>query len=226
MPAEIRSLGAQYSAAGETVRLFEHLLIRCSGIGSARARCAAESLVGSGARALMSWGTAAGLDPALAPGMLILPQTVAVPGAARYNVHEGWRDKLQARVQMPVHAAGTLLATPTPLTQVHQKVCLFEAYGAVAADMESGAVAAVASDAGLPFLAVRAIVDGARMALPSSALAALNGRGELQLSRLLGRLLQHPAEWLSLLRLARGFRAARNTLALVASRAGAELSCP
>lgn len=226
MPAEVRALGARCPVAGEPVILFEQLSVLRAGIGAERARSAAQSLVNRGARALMSWGTAAGLDPALAPGMLIVPGSVVVPGSATFHVDQNWHDKLARRLQVRAAAAGRLLAAPMVLRHVHQKLSWFEGSGTAAADMESGAVAAVAGEAGVPFLVVRAIADGARTAVPPSALAGLNERGELQLRPLLSCLARHPADCFGLFRLARGFQAARNTLRYVASRAGAALCCP
>ncbi len=46
----------------------DSLLVRCEGPGPDAARRAAEGAVAEGATALMSFGLAGGLDPALAPG--------------------------------------------------------------------------------------------------------------------------------------------------------------
>ena len=85
--------------------------------------------------------------------------------------------------------------------------------------MESAAVAEVARAQGLPFLAVRAIVDTANDPLPKAAIAAAS-EGSVKLSRLLGALARAPADLPALIRLMWRYRAASRSLAAVA-RAGA-----
>ena len=60
--------------------------------------------------------------------------------------------------------------------------------------MESGAVARVAKEAGVPFMAVRAIADSADIGHPPGSLGALDEFGELNLLRLFKGLIRHPLE--------------------------------
>src|SRR5438270_13741263 len=84
--------------------------------------------------------------------------------------------------------------------------------------MESAVVAEVARAQGLPFLAVRAIVDTANDPLPMAAIAAAS-EGSVKLSRLLGALARQRADLSALIRLIWRYRAASRSLAAVA-RAG------
>ena len=86
--------------------------------------------------------------------------------------------------------------------------------------MESGAVARVAQEAGVPFMAVRAIADSADMAIPQGSLGALDEFGELNLLRLFKGLIRHPLELFDMIRLGWNFRAAQVTLSKVARLAG------
>ena len=99
------------------------------------------------------------------------------------------------------------------------KGALFRATGALAVDMESYAVAEVARAQGLPFLAVRVIVDGAGDGLPRPVAAVADGAGPLNVWRLIGAMARAPSDLAPLLRLARRYRAASRSLAAVA-RAG------
>ena len=95
------------------------------------------------------------------------------------------------------------------------KAAAFRDTGAAAVDMESLAVAEVAAAHGLPFLAVRVIVDTAGDALPAAVLAATRS-GRVHIGRLIGALALAPAQIPGLLRLAQRYRAASRSLAALA----------
>ncbi|MDQ3960203.1 MAG: purine phosphorylase, partial [Pseudomonadota bacterium] len=76
LPAEARSLTGQRVPPGQAIRLGGATLLYVSGMGQARARSAADQLLGQGAQALVSWGTAGALERTLTAGTLILPTTV------------------------------------------------------------------------------------------------------------------------------------------------------
>ena len=97
------------------------------------------------------------------------------------------------------------------------KALAFRQTGAVAADMESSAVAEVACAERVPFLVVRAIVDTAEDAVPEVALSATGvGRDRLRIGRLLASLARTPGELPALIRLARRYRSASRVLSAVA----------
>jgi hypothetical protein len=92
-----------------------------------------------------------------------------------------------------------------------------ESSGAAAVDMESAAIAAVASSAGIPFVAVRIVADTSMDALPDDIGKWIDASGRRRLLPLLGTVVA-PAQWPTLLRLAARQRAARRTLEAVAER--------
>jgi hypothetical protein len=165
---------------------------------------------------------AGGLDPALAAGTLVLPWEVVTPEGTRYLTAHDWREGTSSAIATicPV-CGGRLLTSHEALCSVAAKTLAFRHTAAVAVDMESSAVAAVAAEARLPFLAVRAIVDTAREAVPQAALsAAAPGTGAVRIGQLLGALARTPYELPAMIRLASGYAAARRALAAVA-RSGA-----
>jgi adenosylhomocysteine nucleosidase len=91
--------------------------------------------------------------------------------------------------------------------------------GAVAVDMESSAVAQSARTHGLPFIAVRAIVDTAKDVVPP-AVSAASESGQVRIGRLLLGLLRSPSDLMPLLRLARRYNAATGSLQAVAALLG------
>lgn len=218
LPFEAHCLSDRAVQRDECVALGEFGWLTLSGIGAENASRAAGALIEVGARRLLSWGTAAALDPALAPGTMVLPTTVLVrngpPLRADAALHAELVRRLQDRVTL---STGDLAEATRVLTTVSEKNALFRSTGAVAADMESAAIAAVARAAGLPFFAARAILDRADETLPERVIDSLDASGHVRSSQLVALLLRHPSEIASLYRLARRRRDARLTLRLAAA---------
>jgi hypothetical protein len=74
----------------------------------------------------------------------------------------------------------------------------------------------VAQAHGLPFIAVRVIVDVASDALPDSVRDAAGVTGKLMIGRLLARLCRRPQDVVPLTRLTRRYLEARRALAAIA----------
>ena len=123
-------------------------------------------------------------------------------------------------------AVGTLLAARQPIASVAEKAALRAASGALAVDMESGAVAEAAAGAGLPFLALRIVADPADRAIPAAALQGIAPDGSRRPSAVLLNLLTRPADLAPLIRLARDSDAALRQLRRVASLVGSALFTP
>lgn len=177
-------------------------LIERTGIGHARARTGALALLDRGAAALVSFGTAGGLDPSLPPGTVVVPPLVVAPDGSEIPSDEAWSGRLLACVRQAVPVSRATLAAARDLIESpEQKRALRAATGAGAVDMESGGVAAVAAGHGVPWLAVRVILDAADTTVPQIAVAAIDGRGRID-RRFPRRAITAPARWPALLRLA------------------------
>ena len=225
LQAEARHLGPARQRTESLAALADGTLLHVSGMGSEAAARGARALVDAGATALVSWGMAGGLDPALTSGTLCLPSEIIAPNGPAIETTRLWREQLSATVAARRRAVcGKLVTSARAVGSVEDKAALFRATGAVAVDMESLAVAQVALSHGLPFLAVRVIVDGAGDALPKSVTVAADATGHLHVWRLLGALALAPAELPALIRLARRYRAASRSLAAVA-HAGSLARC-
>ncbi len=111
----------------------------------------ASTLVGR-AEMLVSFGVAGGLDPTLKPGTLVVGD-------------KAWAERLGA-----VH--GMVVGSDVPICTVADKARLA---GSVV-DMESHIVERVARQAGLGFVAVRAVLDPAERAVPDAAVALWRGQ--------------------------------------------------
>lgn len=201
----------------ELALLGEGSLLALSGMGRGAAAAAAQALVDAGVTALMSFGMAGGLDPKLEPGSVVIPCELLSIDGARYAACRTWREQVAAAVSpmYPV-SAGNLLSSPHAIATPADKAAAFRNTGAAAVDMESAAVAEIAAQRNLPFIAVRVIVDGAADALPRTVVAA-SGAGRVQLARLIGGLIFAPWEIGALLRLAQRYRLAMHSLRVIAA---------
>jgi adenosylhomocysteine nucleosidase len=98
------------------------------------------------------------------------------------------------------------------IAAVADKARVFLETGAVAVDMESLGVAAVAAARDLPFIAARVIVDTAADALPR-AVAAASRAGLLNVPGLIGGFVLAPQDLFAVIGLARRYRAATRSIA-------------
>ncbi len=220
LAAEARALGPVVRRSRATSTLVDGTLLAVSGVGAAAAARGARALVEAGATALASFGTAGGLDPRLCAGTLLLPVTVVAADGRGFPTAPAWRHRVRMALapQQPLSDA-LLLTSVDAIATVQGKAAAFRTTGAAAVDMESAAVAEIAAECRLPFLAVRAIVDTAEDVLPHAVLAASRS-GRVQLGRLVRGLASRPSDFLALLRLAQRYQAARRTLRVV-GRSGA-----
>lgn len=221
LAAEAGTLGPAARHGAELHQLADGALLAVSGIGRAAAAAAARRLVLAGATALTSFGMAGGLDPTLICGTVLLPEEVVVgdgigSGDTVLPTSREWRQRLRAALpDSCIVCTGRLLMSERPIGQPRAKADAWRHAGAAAVDMESAAIAQVAEQAGLPFIALRVIVDTAADELPMAVLAASVG-GRLRVGRLIGGLLRAPGEVGALIRLAARYRIASRVLAAVA----------
>jgi adenosylhomocysteine nucleosidase len=188
------------------------VVVHQSGSGSERAARAAGAALRAGADALVSWGLAGGLDPTLAAGTVVLPPRVRLSSGESFAADESWRNDVAAALRPKfVLSEGDLVTVPHMLSTPESKRAAASSTGAVAADMESAAIAAVAARAGARFVAVRVIVDEAADSLPAGAADWIDERGDRRLTAAFGAALQ-PSQWRALWRLAQRYRVARGTL--------------
>lgn len=175
-------------------------------------RCAA------GCAGFISFGCAAGLDPALAPGDCLLADEVRWPGGSLVPDLR-WLRALRER--MPAAHGGVLACVDDPVVSCEDKARLWTNSGARAADMESHHVARIADRHGLPFVALRVVVDPAARSLPPCAIAAMRDDGGIAAGPFLRSLAAHPGQAGDVLALAADARAARRGLLRARALAGA-----
>ncbi len=209
LPAAARSLGARAPLGAAPAALADGTLFCVRGMGGSAAASAASALIAAGAAGLASVGMAGGLDPALRAGDVLLAHSVMSAGRASFATSAPWRERLAEALGGRCRvAAGALLTRAEPVDTVAAKSAAFRQSGAVAVDMESYAVAEIAARHGLPFVAIRVIVDTAADALPKAVTEASRS-DRLRPSRLAAGLAAAPWEIAGLIRLALRTRPAR-----------------
>ncbi len=182
-------------------------------------RDAAEMLVQQGARGLMSFGLAGGLDPACPPGFLLIPRRV-VSVSGIWPTDASLTAACGGATVEAIFAGQKIAATARAKAELHRLT------SASAIDLESAEVAAVAATHDLPFMVVRAVCDPAERDLPPAALAALDAAGAIGLWRIAASVMRQPWQIRPLLALSRDAAAARRTLTLAAKAIAARAPLP
>lgn len=177
----------------------------------AGALLAAERLVRNGVNALVSFGVAGGLDPAMRPGTILVPHEV-LTDVERLPTDQRLGRRLGTPSPIILFGADSIVASAAAKTE------LFTATRAAAVDMESGAVARVAARHRIPFAVLRAICDPAEHDLPPAALVPPNRHGAIMLSRIFHSVLTQPRQLRSLPALAAHAMAARRALHAAVTR--------
>ena len=191
--------------------------VACAGGRAEKAGDQARALAADGVQALVSFGIAGGLDPALAPGTLVLPRTVRTPEGGETACDISWHGRFAGGLLSSITVSEQDLVSVTePVVTAEAKRALAERTGTGAVDVESAAVGTVAQELALPFLTIRAIADRADQPLPSAALKATNANGSVSALRAVIAIAARPSEAGDMIRLARQTGKAKRTLARVA----------
>jgi adenosylhomocysteine nucleosidase len=201
-------------------RIIRRLGLRTVATGgrALRTEAAVARLVAEGATGLLSFGICGGLDPALAPGTLILPRAVQSETGERY-LADAASHRVCASALGDTFVTEDMLGAAGIADTVARKAALFRRTAAVAIDNESHLVAAAATAARLPFFVLRAVADPAARALPPAALVGLDDDGRPALLAVLRSLLTQPSQLPALLAIARDTRHALRALRSVAATA-------
>ena len=170
------------------------------------ARRATSILLTSGVDAVLSFGLAAGLDPALYPGLVLLPRHVVVDGA-RIPTDPAFSDWLGQGLRTVQR--GDLLHSDVIVSDRKEKAELFAQSGCEGLDMESGVVATLCSERKVAFAVLRVVCDPADRTLPPAAVVALQPGGGIALGAILRNVLAHPGQIPALIEVGRDAGMAR-----------------
>ena len=192
------------------------LLLARTGVGPDNAEAVARRLFNEvPVGAALSVGVAAGLGPQLRRGDLIVGDKVIIHrrnGSTRgsFPCDAGLRESALVLVRRSGdrHCLGPIVTVERILLTAKEKRSLALESGALAADMESAAIASVAAARAVPFLAIRAILDPVEEDLKIAFDQFLNSRGDPRPLLLARYLVAHPLAFPALVGLGRRTKAA------------------
>lgn len=211
LKSELRCLGFGLDRAA-------HLVTFAAAGSPERARAHALGWAAGGrVKALMSFGLCGGLDPALAPGHVVVAHRIALPEGGALDFDARWAHAIAARI--PGARVAPLLGARDVAATAAEKRALFAEHAVPALDMESRGVAEAAREAGIPFVALRAVADPAGRTLPKAAARAIDARGRIRPLRVLLGLLARPHDIRPLMALGADSRRGHEALAAAGIRA-------
>lgn len=155
----------------------------CGGGRADATRQKVEQLVQSGVSGLISFGIAGALAPHLKTGDLVIGTLVVDRAGRQWGCYDPWVSALKA--MLPAASTGPILGSGSLVSEPQEKAALFNITGALAVDMESQHVAAIAAQNNLPFIVLRAVMDEAQEVLPRGLSEALDDEGRTRIGLVL-----------------------------------------
>jgi adenosylhomocysteine nucleosidase len=207
-PATVGGVSAHTGSVGNA-----DVVATTTGIGTALATAAAERLLGLGTfDHVMVVGIAGGVGPSVKIGDIVIPEVV-VNGQGGSEFHP-------AAIDAPL-PRGTIVTSDDFIVDP-DRLALLIAAGVIAVDMETGSVAAVCAERGVPWSTVRAISDRAEEGdVEMVKLAKPDGTPDgAAVARYFAK---HPGRVPYMLKVGRGAMLAAKNAATTAARACAQL---
>jgi len=182
-----------------------------------------EDAIARGARGVISFGVAGGLDPRLRSGTWLVASAVRAT-STRWTCDPTWTALLCERLQSAQLV--DLLAVDDVVADAASKRDLRQRSGAAAVDTESHIAAAIAAAHQVPFAAFRVVVDRAARDLPAAASLALRADGTVSGRSVLRSIARRPMQIPALVATALDARIAFAALSRGRRLLGAGLACP
>ena len=166
--------------------------VALSGANAERARLHAQTMIDQGCDGLVSFGLAGGLCGDVRRGDVILPEKIVTYAQRVFDVDRAWRTDLADGLETMNPHSKPLLGSDTALLTPAEKADAHKRYDAVAVDMESHAVAAVAREAKVPFVVVRVVADACERTVPRWAFECVDADGRTQIAPIIKGLIGAP----------------------------------
>ncbi len=175
------------------------------------------NFVEHGAKGLISFGIAGGLNDDAPVGTLVLATEVYCGQGGIYKTDPEWRRGLAELIKAEISPLQSpMISLPHALESEIDKREAHDKTGAFAVDMESFGVARAARETKVPFLVVRAVSDAAADTLPACLVPAMGPGGGIRLGPILKGSARQPADIPHLIKFGLQTRKANRTLGRVA----------
>jgi len=206
----------------------EALIARGSGVfvvcsQGSRLAAALNEAIGPRVLGIISFGMSGGLHPELAAGDWVVASAVRY-GDRVFKTDSKWTQELAKRLPGALLAdvVGSDVLMPTPVDKAH----LYRAMGAAAVDMESHIAAEIAAMHRIPFASCRVVIDSAQRTLPPGTIHALDSNGAVDVLAVTRSVIQAPAQFPDLMRVAFDAYLAERALRKGRKRLGAGFGSP
>ncbi len=162
--------------------------VRLSGARPRRAYNGVQALIALGVDGILSFGSAGASSPDMKPGDLLVAAGVRDPSGMVYATDKAWTEALSTALGVsPVMMAGIdQVAGAATKSDLHLQ------YGVAGVDMESHIAASLASEAGIPFCVLRAIVDPVDFEMPAYVFDTVRPDGSISILPVLAGLCLQP----------------------------------
>lgn len=163
-------------------------ILRYSGARPIVAEASVDELLNLEVDGLLSFGSAGGLDPAFEPGELVVANQVIGGSNGSWQCDTNWVEQLEQRLNIsskPVYGSDTMVS-------VAKKQELHTQTSACAVDMESHIVAKKASEKGIPFAVLRAVVDPHDFEIPGWVSDSIRPNGTVSLLPIISGMCMFP----------------------------------
>jgi hopanoid-associated phosphorylase len=174
----------------------------CSGGNATQLRSTLDAIDPTRFCAVISFGLAGGLDPALRAGDLIVGSHVT-SGGDTWQATPTFAGALTSAFHTVTANLRSLAGVDAPVMDAGGKAALHTATGAAAVDMESHITARFAASRNLPWSSLRVVCDPAHRPLPPLAKQALKTNGRIDFPIVLKSLARDPRQTLPMIRIGR-----------------------
>ncbi len=212
----ITALAQEYSVVNSAIAPASDRLVAVqSGLGRAAGFLAAADL-GSRQKqlaGLVSIGYCGALDSEITTGNIIIPNAIVTADNERFETDTAWSSSIADRLSgLPLVTQKAIYCATEVIETSSDKLATHSRRGACAVDMESAGIAHAATRFGIPFTAIRIVLDEVSDTLPEATRDAVHSDGNLNIGGLLRSLASRPQDIGGLIRLARKSSKARKQL--------------
>lgn len=191
------------------VRTLPNVSVAVAGARPQKARWLARELVKNGAKRLMSFGIAGGLEPGLPIGSMIIgTHVMSVDG--KWDCDAAYVRELTSK--LPEAHCGGVWGSEFLVPTAKAKRAHYEKSRCLIVDMESQCAAQIAAEANIPLAVIRVVCDNSDMDVPPLVMDAINEDGSINAGKALWSLLRHPSQIPSLIHVGQGTGKALRTL--------------
>ena len=219
LPDEAKCLHNNKLDVATPVEIQKNIFLCLSGIGYESAYSASKLLLGLNIDALISWGVAGAIDSSLTSGDLIISKSI-INNDKNYKATDNWIKRISDSCKDEAYKIvdGDIASSKEMCASVADKKLLFKKTSALAVDMESAAIAELAKNNNIDFIALRTIADTAETNIPEAVIKHTDNLGKPKLNLFILSCILKPAQIREIFILAKSYQKSLKTLRKLGSK--------